>query len=166
LADNELIAFEKFYRRFHPSLMAFATYLMRSEQNAQEVVNDVFLNIWDKRDVLILDDSLKSYLFQSTKNRSINHLKKNNRSFLQIEDEEQISISPDVLSQMEEKDNEDRLFILINQLPPKCRQVFSMSRLDDLSYREISELMEISTKTVENQMTKALKFFRKNLNME
>ena len=139
---------------------------MRSESNAQEVVNDVFLSIWEKRDVLILDESLKAYLFQATKNRSINHLKKNKMTFLQLDEDGDIPIAADAQQLLEEKDNEDRISILMDQLPPKCKQVFTMSRFDGLNNKDISELMDISVKTVENQMTKALKFFRKNLKIE
>ncbi|MBR9859732.1 RNA polymerase sigma-70 factor [bacterium] len=166
MADQDLIPFEQFYKKFHPSLMAFAMYYLKIQADAQEVVNDVFLNVWDKRDDLILDDSLKSYLFQATKNRAINHLKKNKKTFMEIAEDENIEVPPDVLLKMEEKDNVERLQMLLNLLPPKCKQVFSMSRFDQLSYKEIAELMDISVKTVEHQMSKALKIFRKNLNLE
>ncbi len=146
-------------------MVHFATYLIRSPSDAAEIVNDVFLEVWKKRTSLSLDDSLKSYLFTSVKNRCINFGKKNKLILVpQFPQDAISSFAAD--SMVVEREQLDRVAHIMNILPPKCRQVFAMSRVDELSYREIAELLDISVKTVEAQISKALKIFRKKMNKE
>lgn len=162
--------FKGFYLKLQPSLYSFAVYYLRSEEDAQEVVNDVFMKLWDRRSQIgpfdaTATERLRSYAFQSTKNSCLNYLRKQKKAYMQIEDQEiPMEATPDSI--LQDKSNEERLAIWMNELPPKCRQVFSMSRIDGLSNKEIAELLELSVKTVENQMTKALTFFRKKMNLE
>ena len=154
--------FEELYKQFQPSLLNFAIYLTGSRPDALEIVNDVFLNVWDKRENLDLDDSLKGYLFSSVKNRTINFHKKKRLKVVQDLPNDRVSdFSAD--RGLLEKEQSQIMLDILESLPPKCRQVFVMSRIDCLSYKEIAELMDISVKTVEGQMSKALKVFRKKL---
>ena len=143
-------------------MLNFAIYLTGSRPDALEIVNDVFLNVWDKRENLDLDDSLKGYLFSSVKNRTINFHKKKRLKVVQDLPNDRVSdFSAD--RGLLEKEQSQIMLDILESLPPKCRQVFVMSRIDCLSYKEIAELMDISVKTVEGQMSKALKVFRKKL---
>ncbi len=151
-------------------MLAFAIYILKSQEDALEVVNDVMLKLWDKREQLGPFDQdahtrLKSYAFQATKNAALNHLRKQKKTWMQLEDYD-APTSETPQSVMEDKVNTELLANWTSELPPKCQQIFKMSRIDALSNKEIAELLEISTKTVENQMTKALNFFRKKLNYE
>jgi RNA polymerase sigma-70 factor (ECF subfamily) len=136
--------------------------LVGNPSDAAEIVNDVFVSVWDKRNTLELDDSLKAYMFQAVKNRSINHHKKVKPITTKLEYAKKTS-SFTADGPLLEKDQQKLLLNLLNQLPPKCKQVFVLNRIDGFKYKEIASLMDISEKTVEAQMTKALKIFRKKL---
>ena len=154
--------FEKLYKRFQPSLINYAYYLTRSSEDSVELVNDVFLSVWNKRNRLKLDSNLKTYLYTAVKNRSINYIKKNK---LVTVFDEQIDTLSDFEADHSILEKEQLIIIqqIMNDLPSKCKQVFAMSRIDQLSNKEIASLLDISIKTVEAQITKALKIFRKKL---
>ena len=154
--------FEKLYKRFQPSLINYAYYLTRSSEDSVELVNDVFLSVWNKRNRLKLDSNLKTYLYSAVKNRSINYIKKNK---LVTVFDEQIDTLSDFEADHSLLEKEQLIIIqqIMNDLPSKCKQVFAMSRIDQLSNKEIASLLDISIKTVEAQITKALKIFRKKL---
>lgn len=157
--------FEQFYRKHVAALVNFATYRIQSQQDAVEIVNDVFMAIWNKQPPLVLEDTLKSYLYTSVKNRCINFLKKKKLKLVQ-EEEVRLASTYTADKALLDKEQNKRLEQIMNHLPPKCRQVFAMSRIEELSYKEIANLMDISTKTVEGQMSKALKIFREKLRTE
>lgn len=150
--------------RFRPGLSSFAAAIVRNAEDADEIVNDVFMSIWEKQELLILDDSLKNYLFTSVKNRCLNHIKKARLPFAEMPDEF-VAVSPAHAADkiLEGKETQNRITQLIEQLPTKCKQVFLLSRMFDLSYKEIAEIMDISTKTVENQIGIALKFLKEHM---
>lgn len=155
--------FQALYMRFRPGLSSFASAIVKNAEDADEIVNDVFVSIWEKRDSLILDDSLKNYLFTAVKNRCLNHIKKARLPFSEMPDEfTPASTSHTADHIFEGKELHNRITWLIEQLPTKCKQVFLLSRMFDLSYKEIADIMDISTKTVENQIGIALKFLKAN----
>lgn len=156
------IQFEKLYKRFQPSLINYAYYLTRSSEDSVELVNDVFLSVWNKKNRLKLDSNLKTYLYTAVKNRSINYIKKN--KLVTVFDEKLDALS-DFKTDHSLLEKEQHIIIqqIMNDLPSKCKQVFAMSRIDQLSNKEIASLLDISIKTVEAQITKALKIFRKKL---
>ncbi len=158
-------SFEVFYKKYQPSLVHFATYLTHNSSDAVEIVNDVFVNIWHKRDTLQIDESLKSYLFTAVKNRCFNFNRQKKIETLSVfPDEAKSSFTADGL--LLEKEQRSKLAHIMNRLPPKCRQIFAMSRIDELTYGQIAALLDISTKTVEAQITKALKICRENLKLK
>ena len=127
-----------------------------------EIVNDVYVSLWQNRHTYNEIRSIKSYLFSAVKNRSINQIKKKKIEVTHLwPNNEESSFRADAA--VDEKDHKVALENLMDQLPPKCRQIFVMSRIDELSYAEIAELLDLSIKTVENQMGKALKIFRKKM---
>ena len=154
--------FEKLYKRFQPSLINYAYYLTRSSEDSVELVNDVFLSVWNKKNRLKLDSNLKTYLYTAVKNRSINYIKKN--KLVTVFDEKLDTLSDfETDHSLLEKEQDIIIQQIMNDLPSKCKQVFAMSRIDQLSNKEIASLLDISIKTVEAQITKALKIFRKKL---
>ena len=135
-----------------------------NEAQAEEVVNDVFMGLWNKRATLDYNDELKSYMFTSVKNRSFNALRKNKQlSETAIEEWEVPVQFNDASHQLELMELQEQINFLIDALPPKCKQIFLMSRKEDMTYKQIAEVMEISPKTVENQIGNALKFLKKSL---
>ena len=157
--------FERFYKRQHPALLHFANYLINSKEDALEIVNDVFISVWNKKDTLQLNDNLKSYLFTSVKNSCINFQKKNRLKFSELSDEDGASAyKADEGLEIKELNND--LEKALSLLPPKCKQVFLMSRVDGLKYQQIADMLDLSIKTVEAQMSKALKIFKNNFKRE
>ena len=151
--------------KFFPSLVNFATYLTHSRADATEIVNDVFVSVWEKRATLVFDENLKSYLFTAVKNKSLNFNKKKKMRI--VPDLPHDAISTFTADGPLANTEQQRLLLkLLDELPPKCRQIFIMSRMDGLSYSQIAKFLDLSVKTVESQMSKALKLFRKNLKLE
>lgn len=137
---------------------------VRSREDAHEIVNDTFMVIWDKRDELIEGQSLKPLLYTIVRNKSLNWLKKKK---IEITDMEMgFEVASDQVSAvdlLQAKETEEQIQQLINKLPPKCQQIFVLSRREYLSNKEIAAILDISEKTVENQITIAIRFIRNNL---
>ena len=153
-------AYKELFMILYPSLQQFAFSILRSKQLAEEAVSDVFIKIWEKRNTINNIGNLKFYLFTSTRNISLNYLKKQkgiqniNSEDYWVElhsvyfDPEQLILTADMISKVLES---------INGLPPRCKLIFKLVKEEGLRYREVAELLELSPKTVENQMTLALK---------
>jgi RNA polymerase sigma-70 factor (ECF subfamily) len=158
--ENQEGRFKRFYLEFFSRAVDFAAYFVRDESAARDVVNDVFLAIWEN-DQVAFDSSSKSYLFRAVKNRSINYLKKQGRMV-----DERSADEPHVNTTEELQDFQEaaqKVKKAIDQLPSRCRQVFLLKRYSGLSNQEVADLLSISHKTVENQMTRALKHLKNKL---
>ncbi|MCK5136013.1 MAG: RNA polymerase sigma-70 factor [Bacteroidales bacterium] len=154
-------SFEQFFREYFTPLMSFAKKILVDEDDAREVVQKVFINLWEKREEIDLSTSLKSYLFTSVHNRSLNVIR--DRKKFSSEEVPELAGEWDVSAQIESMELEEKIRETIEALPEKCRQIFELSRFDGLKYSEIAEQLDISVKTVENQMSKALKILREKL---
>ena len=152
-------SFEQLFRQYFEPLMGFSMKMLGDEDDAREVVQGVFIRLWERRRELDLDTSLKSYLFTSVHNRSLNHLR-DRKKFSEGEMPE-MATQWDVGEQIESMELEERIREVIATLPEKCREVFEMNRFQGLKYEEIAGRLGISVKTVENQMSKALRILRK-----
>ena len=153
--------FEQLFRDYFTPLMAFTRKILVDEDDAREVVHQVFINLWEKRKELDLSTSLKSYLFTSVHNRSLNLIR--DRKKFSAEEVPEMAGEWDVSVQIESMELEEKIKEAIDLLPEKCREVFELNRFEGLKYREIAEKLGISIKTVENQMSKALKILREQL---
>jgi RNA polymerase sigma-70 factor, ECF subfamily len=152
---------EELYRKLQPGLYRYCLFLVKNEEDALELVNDTFMAIWEKRDKLALDENLKAYMYISARNKCFNHLKKKRMKFQDLASSDQMPNNlPDPVQIINSKETEALLYRLIDQLPERCKQVFLLSRNEGLSYKEIAEIMDISPKTVENQIGIALKNIR------
>ena len=161
---SELEQFEKIFRHYRPGLCGFAHSIVNNHSDSEEIVHDVFVSVWEKRSNLTLDHGLKSYLFTAVKNRCLNHLKKARLPFAEMPDEfEAKSHTHGADKVLEGRELEKQVTHAVDELPPKCKQAFLLSRMYEFSYREIAEVMEISTKTVENQIGIALKHLKHRL---
>jgi len=154
-------SFEQLFREYFTPLISFAKKILVDEDDAREVVHMVFINLWEKREEIDLSRSLKSYLFTSVHNRSLNVIR--DRKKFSSEEVPDIAGEWDVSAQIESMELEEKIREAIDALPEKCRQIFELNRFDGLKYSEIAEQLEISVKTVENQMSKALKILREKL---
>lgn len=155
---------ETLYRSLQPGLLQFALHIVRNRDDAEELVNDAFLAVWQKRDTLQLDNSLRAYLFTAVRNRCLNHLKKPRLVWESEADSDfPEPLAADITEKLSAEETEALIGKLIDRLPPRCRQIFLMSRIEQLSHREIATLMDLSVKTVENQIGIALKYLKECL---
>lgn len=155
---NDLEAFSGVFRKYYEPLCLFAARYLHDIQAAESVVQDVFVRLWESREALEIQSSLKSYLYAAVRNACINHLKHENFTQLLDDAEERPDTSvmqPDV--QLESSELAEALEHAMKALAPKCRQIFTMAKYDGLSYQEIAEILNISVNTVKTQMKRALK---------
>jgi RNA polymerase sigma-70 factor (ECF subfamily) len=157
-------AFDVIFRAWYPSLVRASESIVRSRAVAEEIVQDVLLELWKRRETLAADSSPQAYLFQSTRNRSLNHVRhekvaKKSEPFAKMPE------SADSLAHAHMVDDEMRLAVerAVAALPDRCREVFELSRTKGMKYSEIALLLGISVKTVEAQMGKALRILREEL---
>ena len=165
-------AFKELYLVYFDRLYKFSFSILHSSEFAEEAVNDVFLNIWQKRSSLKNIENLRNYLFTSTKNTSFNYLSKFRKERNTTLDDVLVRFEIDELTpETAFFTNEVRHEIeqAINQLPPKTKLVFQMAKVEGLKYKEIAEILNISVNTIDNHIATAIKklsFTLKNLTSE
>ncbi len=153
--------FESLFKEHFEPLTRFAVKYVKDVDQAKGVVHEVFVKLWEKNKGLDPDTNYKSYLYTAVRNRCLNVLRDNNKLVaINIEAENKTSFQSNGL---ETSELEREIDYALSQLPKKCRQVFEMSRIEELKYSEIADKMNISVKTVEAQMSKALKLLREHL---
>lgn len=152
--------FRDLYRRMYPTLKKYAIYLVKDAEEAQLILNDVFITVW-KNNILPVNE--KAYFFRAVKNGSINYHKLSKKDFLQIDDDETPEIpdkNADPSQLYQDKDRKRMLYALIDQMPERRRLVFYMYRIDGFSYKEIAALLDISVRTVEDHLVKGFQFLQ------
>lgn len=160
LSQNDTRALKELYDHFGNKLLQLANAIVHSREMAEEIVEDVFIKIWEKRGDFMYVENLKWYLYVTAKNISCNYLRKyGNKKILSLEEvslpQFQIDVTPEDL--MMTGEIIARINRAINDLPPKCRLIFKLVKEDKLKYKEVAALLNISAKTVENQIGIALK---------
>ena len=151
-------AFRKFFDLFRNDIFAYAKCLLKSNEAAEEVVQDVFLKVWVNRESINPKLSIKSYIFTIAKNAAFDSLSKAAKDDNLLESLfylAKMSISP-IEDFLDEQHYQDIKTEAINSLPPRRKQIFELSRNRGMSYQEISSELGISTQTVKNQMHLAL----------
>lgn len=164
LKDDDQEAMREIYDRYWLKLLSVATNRLYFQEEAEECVQDVFLSLWKRRNDIVLKHALSTYLWIAVKYQVINRLDKRHarRNLQIIELKDDINVpSPEVY--LFEKELMERIEMSVRQLPEKCRMVYRMSREDGKTNKEISAELNISEKTVEGHITKALKDIRTDL---
>lgn len=161
IKEEDEIAFKYLFDTYFTAVYRIAYFYLKNEAVSEEIALDVFTILWEKRDTIEIKISIKSYLMTSARNRALNYLR----------DHEQ-ELSTDTLSPfdsafeehpLEMKELEQLIDEAIYALPDKCREVFMKSRMENRSNKEIAADMDITVKTVEAQITKALKQIKAHL---
>lgn len=129
----------------------------------EDLAQEVFVRFWEKRNTLQINSSLNGYLRRMAINEALGYLRKNKVHIEELDPQTNKELAPDVEKQLLHSELEDKIRAAIDNLPPRCRTVFQLSRFEELTYQEIADKMEISIKTVENQMGKALRVLREQL---
>ncbi len=161
---NELV-FEKVFKQYFKALQNYAYTILNDLDVAEEMVQNVFLKIWEKREKLPQDANIGSYLYKSVYHESLNWLRHEKVKFSHQEHTlySMKNETDNTADRIKMKQLEEHLQKALNDLPQQCRTIFQMSRFDELRYREIADELGISVKTVENQMGKALRLMRLKL---
>lgn len=170
------MSFSDLYLIYYPKLVRFAKEYVMLEEDAENITQDVFTDLWEKRELMNRIENMNAYLFRLVRNKCLDYLK--HKVFEQryaekmqasFEIEMNLKLQSldrfDVSELSERNEMEKRIREAINSLPKKCRDIFLLSRMEGLKYREISERLGISVNTVECQMGIALKKLRVKLQM-
>ena len=165
IRQGDIRQFESLFRSSYVSLVRYAKTLIKDHDSAEEIVQDLFFKLWQDKEKLNIESSLNGYLFRSVHNKCLHFIEHNKvveryaeeMSFRQPDKQE----SPSDILQYREL--QARISRILERLPERCGQVFYLSRFEGLKYTEIAEKLSVSVKTVESNMGRALKEFRKEL---
>ena len=161
-------AFEQMFDAFYERLCAFAAGIVGSRDEARQVVHDVFLKIWQRREEWAVRRSLKAYLYQATRNQALNYAERSDRRQA-VEQTMEDSNKPvrrtkhTAEDQFRQTELAESIWAAIDRLPERRRTAFILHRQHDMTYSDVAEVMGISKKTVEHQMGHALKTLRDEL---
>lgn len=161
-ADDQK-ALELLFEKYYYSLCRFAKLFVKSTDLSEEIVSDVFFNIWQNREKLEINGNLKSYLFVAIKNQSLNVLNKNKFSFESIEavDHQQSFSSYTAEYSISYLEIKKEIEVIIEELPPQRKIIFKLNKIEGFKYKEIAEILSISVSTVQKQMVEAVKYMSK-----
>ena len=160
IANDDQLAYRQLFIQFYSKLSRFVMGFTKNKELTDEIVSDVFINIWRRRKNLGEIKNLKLYLYVSAKNTTFNYLKKLHRENLTDLDLVEIELEDpfaDPGAAMITREMNLKLKAAINELPPRCKLVFTLVKEDGLSYKQTAQLLNISESTVENQISIALK---------
>jgi RNA polymerase sigma-70 factor (family 1) len=161
LRDNNQVAIKHIYDLYWKPLYLSAFNILKNSEQAEDIVQDVLLKLWIRKNEVEIK-SLKAYLFKAVKNKVITHINSagNRKVFIEDYELEKLAGIDVLINRLEQNEIKILLAEGINQLPGRCKEVFILSRTENLNNKQIAERMGISTKTVENQITIALKHLK------
>lgn len=169
--ENFELAYKSLFRKYYANLLFYATRMV-GEEEAADVVQDVFVELWKRQDTITLGEQIQSFLYRAVYTRALNVLKhrdiQNSYEAVMMEINRKRTEfyhpdSNDVIKRIEDHELRKELSDAINELPDKCRTVFKLSYLHEMKNKDIAEIMGISLRTVEAHMYKALKILRGRL---
>jgi RNA polymerase sigma-70 factor, ECF subfamily len=163
LSKDDEAALEVIFKRYYAFVCKAVFNLLNDAETAEDIAQEVFLEIWKRRKSLAISTSFRAYLRRSAVNRTLNHIRDNKKMQEgELSDYAYQLKAPDEPG-MESEEFRKMIQQAVAQLPERCRQVFVLSREDEMSYKEIAQNLDISVKTVENQIVKALRLLREYL---
>lgn len=153
---------KQLFHQFYPFLCNTVFRILKDRAIAEDLAQDTFFKFWEKRQSIDIQTSLKAYLRRMAVNEALYYIRKNKKfqKDREVEPSDLGGATETVEQTLLHQELEDKIGAAIQQLPPRCQEVFRLSRFEDLSYKEIAAKLDISIKTVENQMGKALKILR------
>ena len=163
LKVGDTFAFEVLFYKYRNKIKGFATRLVPTQIDPEEIVQEVFVKIWLKKEYIDPEKNFQSYLFSIAKNLVLDHLKSavNRKLYFVEEHFQQDLISEEDAEIQFSADTEERMLSLIQQIPERRREIFCLSRVDGLSYKQIAERLNITENTVDSQIRNSLTFLRK-----
>ena len=160
IAHGDQDAFASLFRLLYPGLLNFALQYVHVKETAEEITNDIFVKLWNRKEYLHEIDNLSTYLYVSVKNHSLNYLKQYSHLHVSVENadgESSLINRDDPEQQLEWKEIAFRLNQAIDSLPDQCRTVFKLIKEDGFRYKEVAEILGISPRTVETQLFRAMR---------
>lgn len=163
LAEGDSFAFEVLFYKYRNKVKGFAVKMVPAQVDPEEIVQEVFVKLWLKKETLNPEKDFQSYLFSIAKNLILDHLKSavNRKLYYVSEHFQQDLLVDDGTENLLKEGVEERLQQLINEIPERRREIFRMSRFEGMSYKQIAERLNISENTVDSQIRNALAFLRK-----
>jgi RNA polymerase sigma-70 factor (ECF subfamily) len=165
IRQGDIGQFETLFRSSYVSLVKYARTLIKDQDTAEEIVQDLFFRLWQDKEKIKIESSLNGYLFRAVHNRClhyIEHLKVVERHAQEMAPETNES-SENPADVLQYKELQAKIVRILERLPERCGKIFMMNRFEGLKYAEIAEKLSVSVKTVEANMGRALKEFRKAL---
>ncbi len=158
-------AYQLLFELYYQKLVVFARKYLDDMEAARDVVQDLFLNLYESRQTITVQTSLKSYLYSSVKHGCLNHLRHNavKEKYANMMMNTGNGRDLDLEEKIDTTEMEAKIFEIVSALPDKCRQIFIMSRVEGKRNRKIADELNLSIRTVETQISKALKSLRTNL---
>ena len=167
LKDGDRVAFGEIYRRYWPVLWTHALKMIRNEDDARDVIQELFVGLWERSEQLNPEANLAGYLYTMLRNRILDLIEQQKVRAGHLESLAQYVTRSDrtVLETIAEKELMQALSREVAQLPPRMRRIFELRTKEHLSYKEIAEHLDISDKTVKKQISNAIKIIRPKLHM-
>jgi len=167
IKKNDNAAFRQLFDAYYKYLTVTAYRYLHEGEKAKDMAQDAFVELWNRRETLTITSGLKAYLRQVVVNKCLNYIKREKRlDFSENAMLPEKLITPAATDNLEYEDTRKTVQDAIDTLPEKCRIIFCMSRFDEKSHKEIAAELNISTKTIENQITRALKTLRSVLSVK
>ncbi len=164
LATNEESAIDLVFRKYYAYLCKSVYRIISDTQITEDLAQEVFYELWRKRTQLNITTSLRAYLKRAALNKALNYIRDQKIDFRNAPAKEELtSKEASIVQELAAENLQKEIDQAIDSLPEKCRLVFVLSRYEEMSYRQIADQLDISIKTVENQISKALKSLRKSL---
>ena len=165
IRQGDKTEFESLFRSSYVSLVHYAKSIIKDQDTAEEIVQDLFFRLWQNREKLVIESTLNGYLFRAVHNRCLHHI--SHRKIVEKYAREKVTEGPhaneDPVDILRYAELQEKINRILEKLPGRCSMIFCMSRFEGMKYNEIAEKLSVSVKTVEANMGKALKEFRREL---
>ncbi len=164
LKNGDQAALETLFRTYYERLCNYANTMLNDGDESEEIVQQLFIQIWEKRASMNISNSIQAYLHKAVRNSCLNKIKHNKVKRLHAEEVTALANHSEPSSSISlQNELQDQIKKAIESLPEQCRIIFKLSRFEELKYSEIADQMGLSIKTIENQMGKALRIMREKL---
>lgn len=157
LKNDDATAMKVIFQQHYPMVYKTLYRILSDVMLAEDLAQDVFMRFWEKRQQIDIQGTLEGYIRRMAVNEGLGYLRKNKKYTIENIEDDTAETAPSIEDSYLDNELQHQIDHAVNSLPPQCRAVFVLSRFEELSHKEISEKLNISTKTIENQITKALK---------